>query len=98
MIGNYVRHLREQNGYLLRQMAALLDVDTTILSKMERGERTFKKENILKIAEICDTNKDELISLWLANKICDVIKGEDLAINAIELAKKQKENEQSKNM
>ena len=88
MVGSYIRQLRENKGYLLRHMAALLDVDATILSKMERGERSFKREHIIKIAEVCEINEDELMTKWLADKICEAVKGEVLAIKAIELAKK----------
>lgn len=90
MIGTYIRQLREEKGYLLRQMSALLDVDPTILSKMERGERPFKRENILKVAEVCGIDKDELLKQWLADKIAQVIKGEELGMDAIELIKKLK--------
>ncbi|MCP4550973.1 MAG: helix-turn-helix transcriptional regulator [Bacteroidetes bacterium] len=51
MIGQKVRELREKNDFLLRQqLAAKLDIDTAQLSKMERGERLFKKEEIIEIA------------------------------------------------
>lgn len=73
-------------------MAALLDVDPTILSKMEREEHPFKKENIVKVAEICNLDKEELLTMWLADKICDVVKDEEVALSAIELAKNRKEN------
>lgn len=89
MIGLQIRKLREKRGYLLRQMAALLDVDPTILSKMEREERPFKKENILKVAEICSINAEELLTVWLADKICDVVKDENIALKAIKLAENQ---------
>ena len=38
MIGEQIRKLREANNILLRQLAATLDVDQAMLSKMERGE------------------------------------------------------------
>lgn len=88
MIGSHIRQLREEKGYLLRQMAALLDVDPTILSKMEREERPFKKENIMKVAEVCRIDKEELLTMWLADKICNIVEGEYVALNAIELVKK----------
>lgn len=90
MIGTYIRQLREERGYLLRQMSALLDVDPTILSKMERGERPFKRDNILKVAEVCGINKDELLKQWLADKIAQVIDGEELGMDAVELVMKLK--------
>lgn len=71
MIGVYVRQIREEKGYLLRQMAALLEVDSTILSKMERGERPFKREYIIKIANVCSCDEEKLLITWLADKICN---------------------------
>ncbi len=93
MIGIHIRQIRENNGYLLRQMAAILDVDTTILSKMERGERPFKREHIVKVAEACSCNKEELLTMWLADRINNVIENEDCAIKALDLVKEQKQNE-----
>lgn len=86
MIGTCIRQLREEKGYLLRQMSALLDVDPTILSKMERGERPFKRENILKVAEVCEIDKDELLKQWLADRICEIVKDEDFAEESLKMA------------
>ena len=91
MIGSYIRQLREDKGYLLRQMAALLDVDATILSKMERGERSFKREQIIKIAEACGSDEDNLLTLWLADKITRIIDDERCAIQALDFVMKQNE-------
>ena len=37
--GGYLRELRETKGLPLRKVAAELDIDTSILSKIERNER-----------------------------------------------------------
>jgi len=37
--GEYIRKLREEKGLPLRKVAAVLDIDTSILSKIERNER-----------------------------------------------------------
>lgn len=52
MVGDWIRELREQDKILLRHLAAQLDIDTAMLSKMERGDRFFNKEDIIKIARI----------------------------------------------
>lgn len=92
MTGAYVRQIREEKGYLLRQMAALLDVDPTILSKMEREERPFKREQILKFASICELDEEKLVTMWLADKICNMVGDDECALNALDLAKKQTVN------
>lgn len=42
--GEYLRNKREQLGLPLRKVAAELDIDTSILSKIERNERVATKE------------------------------------------------------
>ncbi|HAH36220.1 MAG TPA: XRE family transcriptional regulator, partial [Algoriphagus sp.] len=44
--GEYLRKRREELGLPLRKIAAELDIDTSILSKIERNERTASKEMI----------------------------------------------------
>ena len=45
--GERIRELRSKQKMLLRQVASQLDVDTSIISKIERGERPIKKEQIV---------------------------------------------------
>ena len=85
-LGEKLRELRDARGLLLREVAAQLEVDPSLLSKIERGERTAKKEQVSKFAEILKVSKDELLTLWLADQVYDVIKDEDLAEKAMKAA------------
>ncbi|MDZ4810660.1 MAG: helix-turn-helix transcriptional regulator [Bacteroidota bacterium] len=67
----------------MRQVASLLDVDTSIISKIERGGRQIKKEQIKPLAGILKADKDELLTLWLADQVYDVIQGEPMADEAL---------------
>ena len=87
--GDRVRQLREKQHLLLRQVAPLLEMDTPQLSKIERGERTAKKEQVGKLAEILKADKNELLTLWLADQLYEVVKDEDFAIKAMEVAQKE---------
>ncbi len=87
--GNKIRQLREQQNLLLRQVAPLLEIDTPLLSKIERGERTAKKEMVNKLADILKTDKGELLTLWLADQVYDVVKDEDVANEAIKNVSKK---------
>lgn len=87
--GIRVRQLREQQNLLLRQVAPLLEVDTPQLSKIERGDRTAKKEQVNKLAEILKADKEELLTLWLADQVYDVIKNEDQAGEALKSVSKK---------
>jgi transcriptional regulator with XRE-family HTH domain len=44
--GEYIRKSREEIGLPLRKVAAALDIDTSILSKIERNERRATTEMI----------------------------------------------------
>lgn len=85
-IGEKLRHIREEKELPLRKVAALLDIDVAILSKMERGERRITKEVVLKLADIYDYNTDELLVSFLSDKILYEIQDEDLGIEALKLA------------
>ena len=84
--GDRIRELRTKQKLLLRQVASKLDVDTSIISKMEIGELPIKKEQIIILAEILKVDKDELLTLWLADQIIDITKDENVALKAMQLA------------
>ncbi|MBS1743124.1 MAG: helix-turn-helix domain-containing protein [Bacteroidetes bacterium] len=86
--GVRIRQLREQQNLLLRQVAPLLKMDTPMLSKIERGERPVKREQIPVLSEILKADKNELLTLWLADQIYDVVKDEKLANEAMQVAEK----------
>jgi len=86
MIGDKIRELREQNDILLRQLAAKLEIDTALLSKMERGDRFFRREDIEQLAIIFKQSKKELLTLWLANRIIKSISDEEFSREALHLA------------
>ena len=88
-IGEKLRHIREVKELPLRKVAALLDIDVAILSKMERGERKITKEVVLKLADIYDYNADELLVSFLSDKILYEIQGEDLGIEALKVAEER---------
>lgn len=89
IIGKHLRELREEQGLLLRQVAASLEVDTAYISKMERGEKNIKREFILKLAEIYKVNLDDLLSIWLADQILDLLKDEENANQALGIVMKK---------
>jgi transcriptional regulator with XRE-family HTH domain len=88
-IGEKLRHIREEKELPLRKVAALLDIDVAILSKMERGERRITKEVVLKLANIYDYNADDLLISYLSDKILYEIQDEDLGIEALKVAEEK---------
>ena len=88
-LGDRIRMLRKKQNLLLRQVASKLDIDTSIISKMERGERPIKKEQIALLADMLKADKEELHTLWLADQVMDVIKDEPLADEALKSVTKK---------
>jgi HTH-type transcriptional regulator, competence development regulator len=90
-LGQKIRDLREKKGVLLRQLAAFAEVDTALISKLERGERRATREQVLKIAEYLEIQQNELIKLWLADKVADSIEGESNSVEVLKYVLKQLE-------
>jgi transcriptional regulator with XRE-family HTH domain len=88
-IGDKLRRLREESELPLRKVAALVDIDVAILSKMERGERRLTKEIVQKLAKLYKQDTEELLVLFLSEKVLYEIGDEDLAIKALHVAEEQ---------
>jgi len=89
-LGQKIRELREKQNLLLRQVAAHLEVDTALMSKIERGDRNASKQQVIEIAKYLKANEDELLTLWLADKLENVVGDEkDLAPDALNILKKK---------
>lgn len=96
-LGDKIRELRTKQNLLLRQVASKLDVDTSIISKMERGDRPIKKEQIAILADILKADKKELMTLWLADQVYELVQDENLALEAMQVAEnKLKYNKRKK--
>ena len=55
--GQRVRELREKKELLLRQVAAHLEVDTALMSKIERGDRNASKDQNIAMKSLRLTTK-----------------------------------------
>ena len=98
--GQRIRSLREKQNLYLRQVASSLEIDTAQMSKIEKGLRQIKREQISVIANILKANSDELMTLWLADQIYAVVKDEKLANEAMQVAERninQKIKKKAKN-
>lgn len=87
--GEKIRQLREANHLLQRQVASELEIDTPMLSKLERGDRKAKKAQVLQFAKIFKSDKEELLTLWLADQVVDIVQNEDVALGAMQVAEEE---------
>ena len=88
LLGNKIRSLRDEQGILQRQVAAYLEIDTPMFSKIERGDRRAKRSQVILMATYFKVDEKEMLTLWLADKVLDALEDEDeLKLTAIETAK-----------
>jgi transcriptional regulator with XRE-family HTH domain len=86
MPGQKLRELREAKGLVQRQVPAEPEVDTTNMSKLESNERSAIRQHLKKLSVLLSISKDELLTLWLADKLYDIAKEEEVGLKAIEAA------------
>lgn len=89
MLGEKLRSLREAKGLVQRQVAAELEVDTAYISKMECNEKPVSRQHLKKLSVLLGIAEEELLTLWLAEKLFEVVKGEKLALKALSLAESE---------
>ncbi len=87
--GEYIRELRTGNDLLLRQVAAQLDIDPSLLSRIERGEKQPTRDQVLRLARILNADEAALLATYLSERVVYELKGEKLALRAIQLAEKR---------
>lgn len=88
-IGQLIRRLREEKGEPLRKVAAFLDIDQAILSKIERGQRKSNKKQIEKLAKYFGADKKKMLVAWLSDKILYEIIDEELGEEALKAAEEK---------
>lgn len=86
-IGERIRSLRESKNILLRQVAAYLEIDTALISKIERGERRLTREQVVKLANYYKVTEEELLTLWLSDKVLETIDKDPFAMQGLNKAK-----------
>jgi transcriptional regulator with XRE-family HTH domain len=67
--GTLILHYREEKNLPLRKVAAVLDTDTSTLSKMEKNLRNPNREHIEKLAVLFGLNTEELLLAFLSDHV-----------------------------
>ncbi|MCX6257839.1 MAG: nucleotidyltransferase domain-containing protein [Bacteroidia bacterium] len=88
-LGSTIRKLREDKEMPLRKVAAYLDIDQAILSKIERGQRKATRNQVVKLEEYFKVKEDDLLVAWLSDKLVYELEDEKLALKALQLAEEK---------
>lgn len=88
-LGETIRRLRDEKELPLRTVAAFLDIDQAILSKIERGQRNATREQIVKLAEYFKIEENDLLVSWLSDKLVYEVADEQVALKALQVAEEK---------
>ena len=93
MFPERIKQLRVERQLPLRKIAAALDIDAATYWKIERGERRAKREHIPIIAEILQTDTEELLTFWLVDQVTEVVeKDKEISYKVLDIAKQNISN------
>ncbi|EON79273.1 hypothetical protein ADIS_0278 [Lunatimonas lonarensis] len=87
--GDYIRKAREAKNLPLRKVAAHLDIDTSTLSKVERGERPASPDYLKPLSEILQLDLKEVQTTFIADKINKDFGGLEHLTEGLKAAEKQ---------
>lgn len=85
IIGEKLKSLREEKQITQRQLASVLEIDTATYCKIEKGDRRARREQIMVLAEALQIDSKELLRLWSADKVYDLIVDEDEATKILDV-------------
>lgn len=78
-LGKALLDARNQQGIVLRQLAAHSGIDAALISKIERGKRLPTEEQLQILSKNLNLNFTALRRLYLAEKVYDIVKYETAA-------------------
>lgn len=97
-IGDILRKLREEKELPLRKVAAMLDIDTSLLSKIERNERQANRQQIVQLAKIYEVKESQLLVEYFSDIVAYEIAEEESTKQILTVAEEKvkyiKRNEQ----
>jgi transcriptional regulator with XRE-family HTH domain len=74
-----IYQLRKEKQLHQKQIADALSIDTPMYCRIERGQRRAKREQVVMLANLLQTDQDELLNLWLADQVYSVVRNEENA-------------------
>jgi transcriptional regulator with XRE-family HTH domain len=90
--GNTIKKLREDNNLTLREVAEVLEIDTSTLGKIEKNSRKPTKLLIENIARYFNVSEKELIIAFLSDSVASyVVKDKDFASEIFKVAEEKVE-------
>jgi len=87
--GEVLRNLRENSELTLREVAAIVEIDPSLLAKIERNQRQPSKNLITNIANFFKIDEKELHLTILSDQIAYKIIDEDADVEILKVAEEK---------
>ena len=94
--GEQLRNLREKNNFTLRELSTEIKMDSSLIAKIERGERQPTRKQIKIISEFFKINENSLLLENLSDLFAYKVIEADLNIEVLKLAEQKIENYKKK--
>ncbi|MFD1257872.1 helix-turn-helix domain-containing protein [Mucilaginibacter terrae] len=88
-LGHYIRELRKEKEETLHQVSKGTDIDSPLLSKIERGDRLPTNEQIVRIAKYYNVAEGDLKAQQTAEKILKEYGVNETTFQAIQLVSEE---------
>ncbi len=88
-VGATLRGLRNSRHLLIREVAAQVKMDQTLLSKIERDERLPTEEQLKAFMKFYKQEGNDILLAYLSDKVIQELADQPLAIEAIHLAEQK---------
>lgn len=86
---NLLRNARITEQLRTIDVAKALNIDQSLISKYENGSRKPTKEQLVKLSETLHLNYEDLLILWLKERIYDEIGQDEYALKAMMVAEEE---------
>ena len=82
--GKFIQQMRKEKNYTLKFVADKLEMDLSMLSKIEHGERQVQSHMLKALAEMFDLNYKELQIMFIHKRIDEEIGNEPFLIESLQ--------------
>ena len=87
--GEMIKELRINSELPLRKVAAVLDIDTSTLSKIEKGERNANKELVKTLSHFFKQDYEGMLVIFLSDKIAYELQEEECSKTVLKVAEQK---------
>ncbi len=88
-LGDTLKCAREEKELILRKVAAVVDIDQSLISKFEKNERKPTMEQIIRLAKFYGLSESKLLINWYSERIADELKYTDSTAEILKVAEEK---------